>query len=50
VLSDLRDELISFESAVDVYGIDPTEAEAVLAEHGWERRRTSLRAARQLSP
>jgi N-methylhydantoinase B/oxoprolinase/acetone carboxylase alpha subunit len=47
VLADLRDELISLDAAVGVYGLDPDEAEAVVAEHGWERRRSLLRAARQ---
>jgi N-methylhydantoinase B len=36
---DLRDELISLEDAVEVYGLDRAEAEAILERYGWERRR-----------
>ena len=46
VVADLRDELISLEAAVEVYGLDPAEAEAVLAHHGWGTRLAALRAAR----
>jgi N-methylhydantoinase B/oxoprolinase/acetone carboxylase alpha subunit len=47
VLHDLRDELISCQTAVEAYGLDPAEADAVLADYGWERRLAALRAERE---
>ncbi|MCI0636646.1 MAG: hydantoinase B/oxoprolinase family protein, partial [Actinobacteria bacterium] len=46
VLHDLRDEVISRDAAVELYGLDPREADAVLDDHGWERRLRRVRAAR----
>jgi N-methylhydantoinase B/oxoprolinase/acetone carboxylase alpha subunit len=46
VLRDLRDEVISRDAAVELYGLDPGEADALLDEHGWERRLERTRAAR----
>ena len=37
---DLRDELISFDDAVEVYGLERGEAEAIVERYGWERRRS----------
>lgn len=46
VLRDLRDEVISPEAAVDVYGLPAAEAERVVEQHSWERVRSRVRAAR----
>ncbi|MFN8224822.1 MAG: hydantoinase B/oxoprolinase family protein [Gaiellales bacterium] len=46
VVRDLRDELISPAVAVDVYGLDPDDAEQIVERHSWERVRAAVRAAR----
>jgi N-methylhydantoinase B/oxoprolinase/acetone carboxylase alpha subunit len=46
VLRDLRDEVISRSAAVELYGVDPRAADAVLEKHGWERRLERTRALR----
>jgi N-methylhydantoinase B/oxoprolinase/acetone carboxylase alpha subunit len=46
VVSDLRDELISGEVAVEIYGLEPEEANAILEAHGWEQRLGAVRSLR----
>jgi N-methylhydantoinase B/oxoprolinase/acetone carboxylase alpha subunit len=39
---DLRDELISREAAIEVYGLEPGRADEILSRHGWEHRLRGL--------
>ena len=50
VVRDLRDEVISREAAVEIYGLAEREADAILEEFGWERRRARARAEREPTP
>jgi len=44
VRDDLRDDLISIEAAVDVYGLSADEADEVRVTHSWELKRSRHRA------
>lgn len=44
VLRDLRDEVISADAAVGIYGVPRELVDAHLAKYSWERRRTALGA------
>ena len=39
VISDLRDEVISREAAVEIYGLNADEADQILERSGWEYKR-----------
>ena len=41
VLRDLRDELISVDAAIEIYGVDPELARAHVDIYGWERKRAA---------
>lgn len=46
VIRDLRNEVISRDAAVEVYGLDPQEADQVLDQSGWEHKRRKRQGAR----
>ena len=50
VARDLRDDLISMEAAVEIYGLGGDEAEGIASRYSWERKRRAYRSARIAYP
>ena len=50
IAHDLRDDLISLKAAVEIYGLDPADAEGIVSRYSWEHKRRTYRSAGTVPP